>query len=107
MNLSSASDDNDEEFKKVELEVKKKAVKSKGKRSGVSAEAYGKFNRKVSFKYIKCYKNLEQITKIKSMIMKSFLFIISIGILFFISVKQFSSNKSNLFFAASEVILAR
>lgn len=74
MNLSSVSDDNDEEFKKFELEVKKKAVKKKGQRRGVSAEAYGKFNRKVSFKYLKIYKTPEQIAKIKSMIMKSFLF---------------------------------
>jgi cAMP-dependent protein kinase regulator len=69
------SEESEEEEEKVEnLEARKKQIKGKGPRIGVSAEAYGQFNKKEDFKprYIK--KNENQIARIKSRILQSFIF---------------------------------
>jgi cAMP-dependent protein kinase regulator len=70
-----SDDDDEEEYKHNELlEDKKKVLKGKGKRTGVSAEAYGKFNKKGNFKPIFIKKNENQINRIKSRIMQSIIF---------------------------------
>lgn len=69
------SDEEDEEEEKVQdLEVKKKQIKGKGPRIGVSAEAYGQFNKKENFKPRNIKKNENQIQRIKSRILQSFIF---------------------------------
>jgi cAMP-dependent protein kinase regulator len=73
--VMNSDESQEEEEEKVEnLEAKKKQIKGKGPRIGVSAEVYGQFNKKEDFKprYIK--KNENQIARIKSRILQSFIF---------------------------------
>ena len=70
----SGTDSDEEEALVVDLEARKVQNKGKGPRVGVSAETYGKFNKKEDFepRYIK--KNDNQINRIKSRILQSFIF---------------------------------
>ena len=70
----SGTDSDEEEVMVVDLEARKVQNKGKGPRVGVSAETYGKFNKKEDFepRYIK--KNENQINRIKSRILQSFIF---------------------------------
>ena len=72
-NSSESSDDEkaDQEF---EQKLKKRQQRGNQKRTGVSAEAYGEFNKKEDFKARVIPKTEEQITKIKQRVLISFLF---------------------------------
>jgi cAMP-dependent protein kinase regulator len=69
-----SEDDSDEEEKLNDLETKKKQIKGKGPRIGVSAECYGQFNKKEDFEPRFIKKNEDQINRIKSRILQSFIF---------------------------------
>ena len=72
---SLSNDSESEDNKIADEEIKKRQVqKSKNKRTGVSAEAYGEFNKKEDFKPRVIEKTEEQINKIKARIVNSFLF---------------------------------
>ena len=72
---SHSDSQSDEEDVVADEEIKKRqAKKSKHKRTGVSAEAYGKFNKKEDFVPRIIQKTEEQINKIKARIVSSFLF---------------------------------
>ena len=72
---SISNDSESEDDKMADEEIKKRQVqKSKNKRTGVSAEAYGEFNKKEDFKPRVIEKTEEQINKIKARIVNSFLF---------------------------------
>ncbi|MCQ2819885.1 MAG: cyclic nucleotide-binding domain-containing protein [archaeon] len=73
---SSEDNDNDEEENDAEFEakLKKKIQKGPNKRAGVSAEVYGEYNKKEDFKARVIPKSEEQIQKIKTRILSSFLF---------------------------------
>jgi cAMP-dependent protein kinase regulator len=66
--------ESDEEIKQNEIEDKKKSIKGKGKRTGVSAEAYGKFNKKEDYKPRYIPKSDVQIKRITNKISQSFIF---------------------------------
>ncbi len=68
-----SSDSSDEPEEKVD-DLKKKQIKGKGPRIGVSAEAYGQFNKKEDFKPRYIRKNENQIHRIKARILQSFIF---------------------------------
>jgi len=70
----SDTDSQDEEIKQNELEFKKQKIKGKGKRTGVSAEAYGKFNKKVDFVPRHIKKSDAQIKRIRAKIKQSVIF---------------------------------
>jgi len=71
----NSDESQEEEEEKVEnLEAKKKQIKGKGPRIGVSAEVYGQFNKKEDFKPRFIKKNENQIARIKSRILQSFIF---------------------------------
>ena len=70
-NESSDDDKADQEF---EQKLKKRQQRGNQKRTGVSAEAYGEFNKKEDFKARVIPKTAEQITKIKQRVLISFLF---------------------------------
>ena len=73
--VSKSHSQSDEEDVIADEEIKKRqAKKSKHKRTGVSAEAYGKFNKKEDFVPRIIQKTEEQINKIKARIVSSFLF---------------------------------
>ena len=72
---SHSQSESDEEDEVADEEIKKRqAKKSQFKRTGVSAEAYGKFNKKEDFVPRIIQKTEEQINKIKARIVSSFLF---------------------------------
>ena len=72
---SHSQSESDEEDELADEEIKKRqAKKSQFKRTGVSAEAYGKFNKKEDFVPRIIQKTEEQINKIKARIVSSFLF---------------------------------
>ena len=72
---SISNDSESEDNKMADEEIKKRqGQKSKNKRTGVSAEAYGEFNKKEDFKPRVIEKTEEQINKIKARIVNSFLF---------------------------------
>ena len=72
---SHSQSESDEEDEVADEEIKKRqAKKSQFKRTGVSAEAYGKFNKKEDFVPRVIEKTEEQINKIKARIVSSFLF---------------------------------
>jgi cAMP-dependent protein kinase regulator len=56
------------------IEARKKQIKGKGPRVGVSAETYGKFNKKEDFEPRFIKKNENQINRIKGRILQSFIF---------------------------------
>ena len=70
---TSSEEEEDEIMKEEELR-KKKERKGKNKRAGVSAEAYGEFNKKEDFIPRVIEKTEEQKEKIKKRIISSFLF---------------------------------
>jgi cAMP-dependent protein kinase regulator len=72
--MITEEDDEEDLDKHNEIENKKKNVQGKGPRTGVSAEAYGKFNKKENFVPRSIKKNESQIQRIKSRILQSFLF---------------------------------
>ena len=70
---SHSQSESDEEDEVADEEIKKRqAKKSQFKRTGVSAEAYGKFNKKEDFVPRIIQKTEEQINKIKARIVSSF-----------------------------------
>jgi cAMP-dependent protein kinase regulator len=69
-----SDDESDDEDEKIDIDAKKKQMKGKGPRIGVSAEAYGQFNKKEDFKPRFIKKNENQIHRIKSRILQSFIF---------------------------------
>ena len=75
---SSSEEDNDDAEQDEEFEKKlKKKLGGKGKpkvRGGVSAEVYGQFNKKEDFKARVIPKSEDQILRIKTRILSSFLF---------------------------------
>jgi cAMP-dependent protein kinase regulator len=56
------------------MQARKSVLKSQGQRISVSAEVYGKFNRKEDFKPRVVPKSASQIERIKEMVTQSFLF---------------------------------
>ena len=71
---SSSSSSSSDEAEAADEIVKRQQKKQKNKRVGVSAEAYGKFNKKEDFVPRVIEKTDEQISKIKARIVSSFLF---------------------------------
>ena len=73
---SDESDKDEEENDEVEelIAKAKEKAKTKGARSSVSAEAYGKFNQKQEFVPKVVKKNEEQIKRIQEKVLKSFIF---------------------------------
>ncbi|MCQ2820755.1 MAG: cyclic nucleotide-binding domain-containing protein [archaeon] len=67
---NNSEEENDEEFEKL----KKKMNKKGNKRAGVSAEVYGEYNKKEDFKARFIPKTEDQILRIKTRILSSFLF---------------------------------
>jgi cAMP-dependent protein kinase regulator len=68
----------DEEEDDIDEQIEKKVVTAKVRlskqREGVSAEAYGVFNKKADFKPHKVEKSEDQIQRIKTRVLQSFLF---------------------------------
>lgn len=68
----------DEEADDIDEQIEKKVVTAKVRlskqREGVSAEAYGVFNKKAEFKPKKVEKSDDQIQRIKTRVLQSFLF---------------------------------
>jgi cAMP-dependent protein kinase regulator len=78
MKVDTESEESEEEEEKDQvdkiIEMKKQAVQGRGQRSSVSAEVYGKFNKKEDFKPNVIHKTDEQKKRISSRMMMSFLF---------------------------------
>ena len=70
--VHSDEDDEDNEDEKIETEVKRSTAKEK--RTAVSAEVYGNYNKKEDFKPKVISKTNDQVNRIKSRIIQSFLF---------------------------------
>lgn len=71
---SEGSDDEEKDEVDKIIEIKKQAIQSRGQRASVSAEAYGKFNKKEDFKPKVIPKTDEQKNRILNRVMQSFLF---------------------------------
>jgi cAMP-dependent protein kinase regulator len=68
------SDEDEDEDEEVVPDIDVKKIPAKAKRSAVSAEVYGLFNKKEDFKPKVIKKTPDQVNRIKSRIIQSFLF---------------------------------
>jgi len=78
MKVDTESEESEDEEEKDEvdkiIEIKKQAIQTRGQRASVSAEAYGKFNKKEDFKAKVIPKTDEQKKRIQNRVIQSFLF---------------------------------